>query len=108
MYQRWSAVFIDGFEISDDPDDEDEERHFLNVQAPMPNGKWGRTDWNVEICRWVPDGPQTEDVSSDKGESVLECARSEPPALSETVGLLNCSDGQSDVLAQRSDRKSVV
>ena len=94
-----AQLLIDGFEISDDPYDEDEDRYFLNVQAPMPNGKWDRTDWSVEICRWVPDGPQTEDGSCAKGESVLDCARSEPPALSEIVGLLNCSDGQSAVLA---------
>jgi hypothetical protein len=90
-----AQLFIDGFEISDDPYDEDRGRYFLNVQAPMPDGKWGRTDWNVEICRWVADGSQTD----DEGESVLDCVRSEPPALSEIVELLNRSDGQSDVLA---------
>lgn len=93
-----ARLFIDGFEISDDPYD-DENRLFLNVQAPMPDGKWGRTDWNVEICRWVPDGPQPEDGADDTGESILDCARSEPPALSEIVGLLNRSNGQPDVLA---------
>ncbi|WP_020671991.1 hypothetical protein [Amycolatopsis nigrescens] len=92
-----AQLLIDGFEISDDPYDEDADRYFLNVQAPMPDGEWGRTDWNVGICRWVPDGPQTED--GDRDEPVLDCVRSEPPALSEIVGLLNRSDGRSDVLA---------
>jgi hypothetical protein len=91
-----ARLFVDGFEISDDPYDDDENGFFLNVQAPMPDGKWGRTDWNVEICRWVP---QTEDDEGDTGESVLDCTRSEPPAPSEIVGLLNRSNGQPDVLA---------
>ncbi|MFD9962730.1 hypothetical protein [Amycolatopsis sp. NPDC058986] len=94
-----ARLLIDGFEISDDPYDEDEDRYFLNVQAPMPNGKWARTEWNIEICRWVPDGPRTEDSDSATGKSVLDCARSEPPKLSEIIELLNRSGGQSDVLA---------
>ncbi|GLW94199.1 hypothetical protein [Actinokineospora globicatena] len=97
---REARLFIDGFEISDDPfDDDGENRYFLNVQAPMPNQAWGRTGWNVEICRWVPDGPQTEDSKSAKGEPVLDCALSEPPALSEIVDLLERSGGRTTVLA---------
>ncbi|MFC0108124.1 hypothetical protein [Kibdelosporangium aridum] len=92
-------LLLDGFEISDDPYDEVGDRYFLNFQAPMPDGKWNRTDWNVEICRWVPDGPQSEGMSSSNGESILDCARAEPPALAEIVELLNRSNGESDVLA---------
>lgn len=65
----------------------------------MPDGKWNRTDWNVEICRWVPDGSQSEGISSSKGESVLDCTRAEPSALTEIVELLNRSNGESDILA---------
>lgn len=83
-----AQLFVDRFEISDDPDGE---RFYLNVQAPMPDGKWGRTDWNVEMGHWVPD----ED--GDTGEPILDCARSERPALPELVGLLN--RGEPDVLA---------
>jgi hypothetical protein len=95
-----AQLLIDGFEISDDAyAEEDEDQYSLNVQAPMPDGKWDRTDWNVEVCRWVPDGPGTDGAESVTGNSVLDCVRSEPPALSEIVGLLNRSDGQNDVLA---------
>jgi hypothetical protein len=94
-----AQLLIDGLEISDDPHDEDGDRYFLNVQAPMPDGKWERTGWNVEICRWVPEGPQPEEGGHFKGEFVLDCVRTEPPALSELVDLLNASDGDSEVLA---------
>ncbi|HEY0500934.1 MAG TPA: hypothetical protein VGD48_34680 [Kutzneria sp.] len=92
-------LLIDAFEISDDPYDEDGDRYFLNFQAPMPDGKRKRTHWNGEICRWVPEGPQPVDGGHVKGESVLDCVRTEPPALAEIVELLNRSDGESEVLA---------
>lgn len=99
-YQKCSneeaRLLIEGFEISDDPYDEEEELYFLNVQAPMPDGKWDRTNWNIELCRWVSDGP---DSNSAKGEPLLDCGRAEPPSLAEIVGLLNASNGQTDVLA---------
>ncbi|MGC7102759.1 hypothetical protein ACPZ19_49520 [Amycolatopsis lurida] len=90
-----AQLFLDGFEISDDPYGEGEDRYFLNVQAPMPDGKWGRTDWNVELCRWVADS----ETDGDTGETVLECTRSEAPSVEEIVGLLNRSDGRAEVLA---------
>jgi hypothetical protein len=64
-------LLIDAFEISDYPYDEEDE------------------------------GPRTEDGDSATGKSVLDCVRSDSPALSEIVELLDCSDGQSDVLATR-------
>jgi hypothetical protein len=42
---------------------------------------------------------QPENGGHVKGEPILDCVRTEPPALSEIVGLLNCSGGESDVLA---------
>ncbi|MEV6608768.1 hypothetical protein [Kutzneria sp. NPDC051319] len=39
---NWVELLADGIEISEDPHDEDEDRYYLNVQAPMPRGKWGR------------------------------------------------------------------
>lgn len=92
-------LLIEGFEISDDPYDEDGDRFFLNLQAPIPNGKWKRIGWNVEICRWVPTDSRGGDSDSFRGESVLDCVRIEQPALSELVGLLNTSNGDSEVLA---------
>jgi hypothetical protein len=96
---NWVELLADGLEISEDPHDEDEDRYYLNVQAPMPRGKWGRTSWSVELGRWVPDGAQPEDGSNLKGEPVLKCGRTEPPALSEILELFKRSDGRSDVLA---------
>ncbi|AXB43596.1 hypothetical protein [Amycolatopsis albispora] len=84
-----AQLLLDGFEISDDPDD----GYHLNIQAPMPGGKWERTGWNVELCRWVPD----DDGAS--GEPVLHCALPDPPSVPDLVSLLNHSNGRADVLA---------
>ncbi|MBN6038625.1 hypothetical protein JYK18_27470 [Amycolatopsis sp. 195334CR] len=84
-----AQLLIDRFEISDDPYSDG--GYFLNVQAPIPD----RPAWNVELCRWVPDNR----TDGDTGEPVLDCARSDPPAVEEIVALLDRSDGQADVLA---------
>ncbi|QUQ72522.1 hypothetical protein [Kutzneria sp. CA-103260] len=93
-----ARLLVSDFEITDDPYDEEADRYFLDVLAPIPGGRWQRDGWKVEICRWVPDDPEDE-YGGATGEPVLDCVRAEPPTLSEIVELLNRSDGQSDVLA---------
>lgn len=94
-----AQLIVDGFEITDDPIEPGPEQYFLNVVAPMPNGAYGRDGWGVEICRWVPDDPDDEEDGSARGEPVLSCARSAPPAVSEIVELLNRSGGRPEQLA---------
>src|SRR5207244_3835195 len=87
------------FTITDDPFEPDSDRLFLNVEAPLPNGAYGRDEWGVEISRWVPDDPEDEDCSSATGEPVLRCVRSVPPAVPEIVELLDRSGGRPEQLA---------
>lgn len=91
-----AMLLIDNFSITDDPFEVDQDRFFLNVEAPMPNGDYGRDGWAVEICRWVPD-PEDEDSAS--GEQVLRCNRSAPPTTTEITDLLNRSGGRQEQLA---------
>ncbi|MCG3749768.1 hypothetical protein [Amycolatopsis sp. Poz14] len=94
-----AELLVDSFEISDDPYDEDAGCYFMNIQAPMPNKEWNRTEWNIEVGRWVPENPQPDVGSSSINKVVLDCVRTEPPTVSELVDLLNRSNGQSEVLA---------
>ncbi|PRW64762.1 hypothetical protein [Actinopolyspora mortivallis] len=76
------------------------DRFFLDVQAPMPNGLYGRDTWTIEICQWDKDldDPEHED-STATGQFILSCVRSEPPTATEIVELLNRSGQQADQLA---------
>jgi hypothetical protein len=91
-----SRLLVDDFAITDDPFEDDCDRYFLNVEAPMPNGQYGRDGWSVDICLWVPD---PDDDSRASGEPVLVCARSAPPAADEIIELLNRSGGRQEQLA---------
>lgn len=93
-----AMLLVDDFTITDDPFGSDSDRFFLNVEAPTPNGAYGRDDWGVDISRWVPDDPEDED-SRATGEPVLRCVRSAPPTAAEIVELLNRSGGRPEQLA---------
>lgn len=97
-----ARLIVDDFLITDDPFDEGSEDLFLNIEAPMPNGAYGRDEWRIEIGQWVPDDPEDpedEECSSAAGEIVLRCTRPAPPTIDEIVELLNRSGGRSEQLA---------
>lgn len=93
------SLAVDDFTIMDDPLDSGPDRFFLDVQAPMPNGAYSRDDWRVEVCQWIPDDPDDEDVLDSTGEPILCCTRSTPPTVAEIVELLNRSGGRQEQLA---------
>jgi hypothetical protein len=90
---------VSDFAIIDDPFDDVSDRYFLNVEAPMPDDRYNRDGWGVQICVWVPDDPADEENRSATGEPVLRCARLAPPTVDEVVRLLDRSNGQPAQLA---------
>lgn len=94
-----ARLLVDDFSITDDPFETDTDRFFLNVEAPMPDGAYGRYRWTVDLSRWVPDDPDDDEGGSDTGKFVLRCVRSTPPTVTEIVELLNRSGGRQEQLA---------
>ncbi|MGQ0718844.1 MAG: hypothetical protein ACT4NP_16340 [Pseudonocardiales bacterium] len=95
-----AMLVVEEFTITDDPAPYGPDRYFLNVDAPLPNGDYGRDEWRVGICRWDIDldDPEYED-STATGEAVLRCVLSAPPTASKIIELLNRSGGRPEQLA---------
>lgn len=89
---------INDFEIVDDPCEATPGRYFLDLQAPMPNGFYGREGWLVELNRWLPIEPTSPKMEVTGETVVLACLRPEPPALEELIELLDRSGGNHDQL----------
>ncbi|MBB5153324.1 hypothetical protein [Saccharopolyspora phatthalungensis] len=66
--------------------------YFLDVPAAAPNILHGRDEWEIDLSQWDKDieAPEHEG-STATGQHVLTCARSQPPAVTEIVDLLNRS-----------------
>lgn len=77
------------------------DRYYLTIDAPTPNGRFRRTDWEVAIGRWDTDlNDPASDEWSATGESQLSCTNAAPPAQADLVELLNLSGGQPELLTR--------
>ena len=94
-----SMMLLDVFTLSDDPVGGD--RYYLNVEAPLPNGRYDRHDWIVEIGQWDidTDDPEHEGETA-RGEPVLVCSRASAPPATELVELFDRSGGRPELLAE--------
>ncbi|WP_258907792.1 hypothetical protein [Actinokineospora sp. UTMC 2448] len=91
-----ALLMVSDFAISDDPADDERDNLFVDVLAPLL--AHDRQEWQIDLCRWVPDDPD-EEYGGATGEPVLRCARSTPPTAAEIAELLNRSGGDPEQLA---------
>src|SRR5579875_3533338 len=93
---------VDEFLLTDDPAPEGTGRYFLDIQAPVPNRRYGLPSWTISISQWDigAEAPETEDETAT-GETVLDCELSGRTAEDELATLLTLSEkgGQAQLSA---------
>lgn len=89
---------LDYLSITAEPEDSD--GFFLNVEAPLPSGKHNRVQWDVTIDRWEVDETDEDGYPTDShGESVIRCALTERPNITDVVALLKLTTSQEQLAA---------
>ncbi len=84
---------LDDLSITAEPEDPD--GFFLNVEAPLPSGKYNRVQWGVAIDRWEVDERDDEGYPTDShGEPVIRCVLAERPNITDIVALLKLATSQ--------------
>ncbi|MFB9929979.1 hypothetical protein ACFORO_32865 [Amycolatopsis halotolerans] len=84
---------LDDLSITAEPEDPD--GFFLNVEAPLPSGKYNRVEWGVAIDRWEVDKRDEEGYPLDShGEPVIRCVLAERPNITDVVALFKLTTSQ--------------
>lgn len=71
-----TRLLLNRFEVSMDPLDVDltDRRLYLNVEALLPGGKFGRHGWRISLDRWITDEADDEGYPIEEhGEGLLVC-----------------------------------
>ncbi|GAB3565963.1 hypothetical protein GCM10027445_12020 [Amycolatopsis endophytica] len=84
---------LDDLSIIAEPENPD--GFFLNVEAPLPSGKYNRVQWGVAIDRWEADERDDEGYPTDShGEPVIRCVLTDRPSITDVVALLKLATSQ--------------
>jgi hypothetical protein len=75
-------------------------RLFLNVEAPLPSGKFNRRTWAVSIDRWETDEVDFDGQPAEEhGEPVIRCVHPTRPTVADVVDLLDRGAGEEQLAA---------
>lgn len=89
---------LEPLSITAEPGDTD--GYFLNVEAPLPGGKYNRVHWAVAVYRWEVDVWDEEGYpTGSHGEPVVHCTIAERPSITDIVALLKLATNQAQLAA---------